>query len=89
MATTTYVAASCGQRVKTKMQIVRIIVAGDKTIDGIGKSSATVIPAAAISARPTNGWRSAVTSIFTQPLFAYRAFTRQAAIANSKHRYVF
>jgi hypothetical protein len=43
-----------------------------------------IIPIAAITASPTNGWRGALSN-FTYRLFAYAGLRKQAAIADSNH----
>jgi hypothetical protein len=45
------------------MQIARIITAGVMAKEGSGKISAMMIPVAAINARPTNGWRGALSNL--------------------------
>jgi hypothetical protein len=54
-ATMKYVAANFGQHSATRMQIARTTAAKINTVDRTGTTSATVIPVAAINARPTNG----------------------------------
>jgi hypothetical protein len=44
------------------MQSARIITAAVTATDGSGKISAAIIPIAAMSARPTNGWRGALSN---------------------------
>src|SRR4029077_9321683 len=75
--TTAYVASNLGQHAKLRMQSASIIAVGIRAADGSGRISAMVIPIAAISARPTNGWRGAL-SDFIHRLFAHRALGRQA-----------
>src|SRR5436190_24195418 len=56
------VGSSLGQRATVRMQSARIIAVGVTATDGSGKISAAIIPIAAISARPTNGWRGALSN---------------------------
>jgi len=68
-----------------RMQTAKIIAIAVTAIDGSGSISAVIIPIAAITARPTNGWRGALSN-FIDGLFAYPGFTRQAAIASGNHQ---
>ena len=74
-----YVTSSLGQHAKVRMQSARIIAVAVKATDGSGMISAAIIPIAAMSARPTNGWRGALSN-FIHRLFAHQALGRQAAI---------
>src|SRR5207247_9731193 len=56
------VGSSLGQRATVRMQSARIIAVGVTATDGSGKISAAIIPIAAISAKPTNGWRGALSN---------------------------
>src|SRR5213083_990071 len=57
-----YVASSLGQQMRAGMQSERIIAVAVAATDGRGKISAAIIPVAAISAKPTNGWRGALSN---------------------------
>lgn len=81
----TYVATNRGQQIPTRMQSARIIAVAVMAIDGGGKISAVIIPIAAITARPTNGWRGALSN-FINGLFAYPTSSRQAAIVRRNHQ---
>src|SRR5215211_695641 len=85
-ATMRYVAANFGQQSATRIQIARTIATKINTVDRIGTSSATIIPAAAINARPTNGWHDALSSFISLAVFAYRALAAQAAIVSGNDR---
>jgi hypothetical protein len=54
-ATMRYVAVNFGQQSPMRMQIPTTIAAEIRAVDPRGTTSATIIPTAAISARPTNG----------------------------------
>jgi len=58
--TMAYVASSLGQQATRIMQSARIIAVAVTATDGSGKTSAVMIPVAARNARPTNGWRGAL-----------------------------
>ena len=58
----TYVASSIGQQATMRMQSARIIAVAVTAADESGKISAAIIPIAAMSARPTNGWRGALSN---------------------------
>jgi hypothetical protein len=58
-----YVATNLGQQAPTRMQSTRISAVAVTATGGSGRISAVIIPIAAIIARPTNGWRGAL-SIF-------------------------
>ena len=62
------------------MQIARTIAATINAAEESRRTSAKIIPIAAMSASPTNGWRGAFSN-FIHRLFAYPALARQAAIA--------
>src|SRR5437899_8133222 len=63
------------------MQAVRMIAVTVRATDGSGKSSAVIIPIAAISARPTNGWRGTLSN------FIYRAFRLSGLYKASRKRH--
>src|SRR5215831_5387727 len=79
-ATMRYVAANLGEQSKNTMQIPTIIAAEISAVDVSGKISATIIPAAAIGASPTNGWRGTLSN-FIHRFFADRAVAKQDGIA--------
>src|SRR5262245_23913381 len=60
------------------MQIASAIANAVKATAERGKMSAMIIPIAAISDKPTNGWRGAFRN-FIHRLFAYSALAKQAA----------
>src|SRR5436309_14214557 len=80
-----YVATSLGRQLPIRMQTAKIIAIAVTAIDGSGKISAVIIPIAAITARPTNGWRGALSN-FINGLFAYPTSSRQAAIVRRNHQ---
>ena len=57
-----YVPVNLGQHARIRMHAARIIAAGASAVDRTGKVSATTIPVMAISARPTNGCRGALSN---------------------------
>src|SRR5437867_2749822 len=77
-----YVATSLSQHVPVRMQSARIIAVAVRAIDGSGRISAAIIPSAAITARPTNGWRGALSN-FIDGLLAYLPRTKQASSRSS------
>src|SRR5947199_9344372 len=77
-----YVATSLGQHMPVRMQSARIIAVAVTEIDGSGRISAAIIPSAAITARPTNGWRGALSN-FIDGLLAYLPRTKQASSRSS------
>src|SRR5205809_1410711 len=77
-----YVATSLGQHMPVRMQSARIIAVAVRAIDGSGRISAAIIPSAAITARPTNGWRGALSN-FIDGLLAYLPRTKQASSPSS------
>src|SRR5216117_3146947 len=77
-----YVATSLGQHMPVRMQSARIIAVAVRAIDGSGRISAAIIPSAAITARPTNGWRGALSN-FIDGLLAYLPRTKQASSRSS------
>src|SRR5213592_554484 len=76
------VATSLGQHMTVRMQSARIIAVAVRAIDGSGRISAAIIPSAAITARPTNGWRGALSN-FIDGLLAYLPRTKQASSRSS------
>src|SRR5438067_3378569 len=78
-ATKAYVASSLGQQMTAILQTLKTAAAAASAMDGSGKISAARIPATAMSAKPRNGWRGAVTS-FIIALFVDTGFPRQAVI---------
>src|SRR6058998_2005334 len=77
-----YVATSLGQHMPVRMQSARIIAVAVRAIDGSGRISAAIIPSAAITARPTNGRRGALSN-FIDGLLAYLPRTKQASSRSS------
>src|SRR5438874_12671962 len=77
-----YVATSLGQHMAVRMQSARIIAVAVRAIDGSGRISAAIIPSAAITARPTNGWCGALSN-FIDGLLAYLPRTKQASSRSS------
>src|SRR5881396_3789360 len=77
-----YVATSLGQHMPVRMQSARIIAVAVRAIDGSGRISAAIIPSAAITARPTNGWCGALSN-FIDGLLAYLPRTKQASSRSS------
>src|SRR5262249_26788849 len=73
-----YVAANLGQQAARRMQMARITAIEMSAVGRSGKISATIIPVIAISARPTNGCRGALSN-FTYRLLSYLAVSGQAA----------
>jgi hypothetical protein len=57
-----YVASSLGQHATTRMHSARITPVAVTATDGSGKISAVIIPIAAMSAKPTNGWRGTLSN---------------------------
>src|SRR6266496_3000607 len=57
-----YVASSLGQQATMRMQSASIIAVAVTATDGSRKISAAIIPIAAMSAKPTNGWRGALSN---------------------------
>src|SRR5256884_2735631 len=77
-----YVATSLGQHMPVRMQSARIMAVAVREIDGSGRIPAAIIPSAAITARPTNGWRGALSN-FIDGLLAYLPRTKQASSRSS------
>jgi hypothetical protein len=64
------------------MQGMRISAAAVTAMDGSGRISAVIIPIAAMTAKPTNGWRGALSN-FIAGLLAYLSRTTQACCRSS------
>jgi hypothetical protein len=77
-----YVATNLGQQAPMRMQSMRISAAAVTAMDGSGRISAVIIPIAAMTAKPTNGWRGALSN-FIYRLLAYLRRTKQACSSSS------
>ena len=63
-----------------RMQSTRISAASVIAMDGSGRISAVMVPIAAIAARPTNGWRGALSNFISFGVLAYQRRGAQASI---------